>query len=94
MSYSILLIVKKPVITGNWKVDNPATSSYQKMGKDLQELSEHNEAVLLLGEGAVRIRLDKGLQGIAEVLARVGSLPYTYIIFSQEIQLFEGLGKA
>lgn len=92
MAYSILLSVKKPDETKNWKVSHQLNAEYNDLVKTLKELPQ-NEDIQLLSEGTVLLQLDHGLQGLLGVLNSLGTLSYTYIILPEDTKWYEATNK-
>ena len=75
MPYSILLVVKKPELTNN-VYDN----------QQIEE--EYSRVLTMIGriatQGVVQVRLGGTLKGLCDVIAAIGSLPYTYTISPED----------
>jgi hypothetical protein len=89
MIYSILLTVKKPEQTENWKTDNKLNAEYAALLRTLQQVSKRNEDVKLLTESSVLLPLNHGLKDVAEVVTCLGSLPYSYTILTEDTKWIE-----
>lgn len=81
MTYSILLAVEQPK-DENGKLQR----RWEECAPNLKEIVSKNKDVRLLGECTVLIPLHPTLDTLSEVLWGIRDLPYTYSIFSEEIE--------
>jgi hypothetical protein len=88
MTYSILLVVKKPDGT-NYKIDQ----EYDNCVYILSGIEKQKRGLQMLTEGCALLPLDKGLQDVLDVLKAVRTLPYTYTILSEDTKWYEGISK-
>lgn len=93
MPYSILLIVKQHEQTNNVVVNEANKREYDQSVNTIEAIAKQNGAVQSLGQGVVQLRLGGSLKGVSDVIAAIGSLPYTYTI-SPEDARWHGVTKA
>jgi hypothetical protein len=92
MTYSILLVVKRPDEHDNWKENNRYNDEYNALVNTLKQLPQDGH-IQLLAENTVLLRLDQGLQGVLNVLKALRSLPYTYTILPEDTKWYEATNK-
>uniref|UniRef100_A0A6H1ZSF4 Uncharacterized protein n=1 Tax=viral metagenome TaxID=1070528 RepID=A0A6H1ZSF4_9ZZZZ len=86
--YSILLAVKKPE-----PLDHKNLEIFDRIVNTMKNLATQDKTIVLLGEGAILLPLDKGLQHVVDVVNSTRSLPYTYAIVTQDLQLIDTVSK-
>jgi hypothetical protein len=84
MSYSILLVVKKP------SLDNTGSEN-QWIGyrRNLEGLAGNNKAIEILGENILLLPLDQDLSVLSKIHGALMGLPYKYTIFDEDIRWVE-----
>jgi hypothetical protein len=88
MTYSILLTVKKPEKTKNYKDDDRYEKEYDALRNFLQEMSLQNKGIRFLAETTLLLPLDYGLHDLADVVKMIRSLPYTYAVLTEDTKCY------
>lgn len=88
MTPSILLFVKRPD-----EQDQKAMSEYNSINRTWEGIATRNTDTELLAEGAIRIELSNGLQGVADAVCSIQKMPYTYAILTEDLQLYSEIKK-
>ncbi|MGD0486930.1 MAG: hypothetical protein ABSB94_07035 [Syntrophorhabdales bacterium] len=84
MPYSILLVVKKPELTNNVYDNQQIEEEYSRVLTMIGRIATQGVGVQSLGQGVVQVRLGGTLKGLCDVIAAIGSLPYTYTISPED----------
>jgi len=93
MEYSILLSVPAPKKLNDFRIDNVRDAEYAALPDVLSEACKRNASLQLLQDRVVLIPISHGLQGLLDVLKGVRSLPYKYVILTEETRWCDGINK-
>lgn len=88
MTYSILLAVNKP--EGN---NHQHQQEYYNFLRILEDIEKQNKGLQRLTDSCVLLPLNKGLQGVRDVLNSLRSLPYTYTILTEDTKWHEATNQ-
>lgn len=92
MDYSMLIVLEPPASADYVTAKETATAFYKAI-EVLEGVLKQNVNVRRLQVGTYQLPLDRGLQGVADVLHCIGNVPYTYTILTEDIVLYGPKGK-
>ena len=86
--YSILFSVKRPD-----EQNQKSIGIYNGLVNTMKNLATQDKTIVLLSESAILLPLTHGLQDVVDVVNSTKSLPYTYAIVTEDLQLIDTVSK-